>query len=81
MDKNIEFVKVAEFDTLPEAKNYCKENTMGLDEVGDYDNCTDGNGRNFHYEVFDGEPYILDEDGELVKKRESLYETEQYYFA
>lgn len=64
---------VADFDTLDEAKHYCDENTQGCDEcTGDYDEgCSDY----FHYEVYDGEKDILDEDGNVVDFYEPVYET------
>ena len=34
-NNNVECNKVAEFDTLDEAKAYCVENTKGYDEIGD----------------------------------------------
>ena len=48
---------VADFDTLAEAKHFCKENTKGHRKCGgNYERCCD----NFCYEVYDGEKDILD---------------------
>lgn len=78
-DRNVEVNKVAEFDTLEEATDYCNENTKGYDPVGENDNCWEGRGNNFHYEVYDGEKEILDEDGDVVDLNEPVYETGQFY--
>ena len=37
-NNNVEVNKVAEANTLDEAKAYCTENTKGHDEIGDNDN-------------------------------------------
>lgn len=78
-NNNVEVNKVAEANTLDEAKVYCTENTKGHDEIGDNDNCWEGRSNNFHYEVYDGEKEILDEDGDVVVLNEPVYETKQYY--
>ncbi len=78
-NNNVEVNKVAEANTLDEAKSYCTENTQGHDEIGDNDNCWEGRSNNFHYEVYDGEKEILDEDGDVVVLNEPIYETMQYY--
>ena len=66
---------VADFDTLAEAKHFCKENTKGLIKCeGDYER----GGDNFCYEVYDGEKDILDEDGNVVDFHEPVYETEVF---
>lgn len=76
-NNNVECNKVAEFDTLDEAKAYCVENTKGHDEIGDGDNCYEGRSNNFHYEVYEGDSdVILDEDGDVA---DFEYQTEQYY--
>ena len=69
---SVENNMVADFDTLDEAKQYCDENTEGCEEwERDYDGCSDY----FHYEVYDGEKDILDEDGNVVDFHEPVYET------
>lgn len=78
-NNNVEVNKVAEANTLDEAKAYCTENTKGYDEIGDNDNCWDGRSNNFHYEVYDGDKEILDEDGDVVDINEPVYETSQFY--
>lgn len=50
---NVETNKVAEFETLKEAKDYCAKNTEGCDEVCAEDNCYEHN-NNFWYEVYEG---------------------------
>lgn len=79
-NNNVECNKVAEFDTLDEAKAYCVENTKGHDEIGDGDNCYEGRSNNFHYEVYEGDSYvILDEDSDVADLKTPVYQTEQYY--
>lgn len=78
-NNTVEINLVADFDTLDEAKQYCTENTKGYDKVCDNDNCWEGRSNNFHYEVYDGEKQILDEDGDVVDINEPVYETPQYY--
>lgn len=77
---NVEINKVAEFDTLQEAKKYCYENTKGYNEVCAEDNSWEGRSNNFCYEVYDGIKEILDEDGDVVDIKEQVYETEHFYF-
>lgn len=78
-NNNVEVNKVAEANTLDEAKDYCTENTKGHDEIGGNDNCWEGRGNNFHYEVYDGDKEILDKDGDVVDFNEPVYETKQFY--
>lgn len=79
-NNNVECKKVAEFDSLEEAKAYCAENTKGYDEIGDGDNCYEGRSNNFRYEVYEGDSCIvLDEDGDVADFKDTVYETEQYY--
>nr|DAR03519.1 MAG TPA: hypothetical protein [Caudoviricetes sp.] len=78
-NNNVEVNKVSEANTLDEAKTYCTENTKGHDEIGDNDNCWEGRGNNFHYEVYEGDYEIKDEDGDLVDFKEPVYMTKQYY--
>lgn len=78
-NNTVEINLVADFDTLDEAKRYCTENTKGCDEIGDNDNCWEGRSNNFHFEVYDGEMEILDEDGDVVDLNEPVYETKQFY--
>ena len=78
-NNTVEINLVADFDTLDEAKQYCTDNTKGYDEIGDKDNCWEGNSNNFHYEVYDGDKEILDKDGDVVDFNEPVYETQQFY--
>ena len=78
-NNTVEINNVAEFATLDEAKQYCTDNTKGYDEIGDNDNFWEGRSNNFHYEVYDGEKEILDEDGDVVDFKEPVYMTKQYY--
>ena len=79
-NNNVEMNKVAEFDTLEEAKAYCVENTKGYDEIGDGDNCYEGRSNNFRYEAYEGDSYVvLDEDNEVSDFKDCVYQTEQYY--
>lgn len=78
-NNTVEINLVADFDSLDEAKQYCTDNTKGYDEVGDNDNCWEGRSNNFHYEVYDGDKEILDEDGDVVDFNEPVYETKQFY--
>lgn len=84
MDDNMDYFCVESFDTLDEAKEYCKSNTDGLSIVDDikdkgYYNHND----NFHYEVYDGAPVVItdDKDGNpLSVAKDSLYDSNQFYF-
>lgn len=78
-DRNVEIFQVAEFDTLEEAIAYCQRETAGYTEVGPNDNCYEGRGNNFAYEVYEGDPIILDEDGDIAETKDYVYRTEQYY--
>ena len=78
-NNNVEYNKVAECETLEEAKAYCTENTKGYDEVCNGDNCYEGRSNNFRYEVYEGEYIIKNEDGEVVDFKDSVYETPQFY--
>ena len=78
-NNTVEINLVADFDTLEEAKAYCEENTKEYDPVEDGDNCWEGLSNNFHYEVYDGEKEILDEDGDVVDFNEPVYMTNQFY--
>ena len=78
-NNTVEINLVADYDTLEEAKAYCEENTREYDPVEDSDNCWEGRSNNFHYEVYDGEKEILDEDGNVVDLKNPVYETEQFY--
>lgn len=85
-NNNVECTKVAEFDTLDEAKEYCKAETIGYDEVADGDNGYDGRSNNFRYEVYEGEPVVelLDEDGDVCDEKtifkKPVFQTKQYYY-
>lgn len=78
-NNNVECNEVAEFDTLGEAKQYCDENTKSYAEVDDRDNCYEGRGNNFCYEVYEGDPAIIDEDGDIVDLKEPVYSTNRFY--
>lgn len=76
-NNNIEVTKMAEFDTLEEAKAYCEAETKGYDEVADGDNDYEGRSNNFRYEVYEGEP-VEEVDGETISN-DPVYQTKQYY--
>lgn len=78
-NNNVECNQVAEFDTLEEAKAYCTENTKGYDEVCVGDNCYEGSGNNFCYEVYEANYIISTEDGEVTGFKDTIYKTEQFY--
>ena len=78
-DRNVESCQVAEFDTLEEAVAYCERETAGYTEVGPNDNCYEGRGNNFAYEFYEGDPIILDEDGDIAQTKDCVYRTKQYY--
>ena len=78
-DRNVESCQVAEFDTMEEAVAYCERETAGYTEVGPNDNCYEGRGNNFAYEVYEGDPIILDEDGDIAETKDCVYRTKQYY--
>lgn len=78
-NNNVEVNKVSEADTLDEAIAYCDENTKGHDLIGENDNCYEGRSNNFHYEVYEGDYEIKDEDGDVVDFKDSVYETQQFY--
>lgn len=85
LDNNVESNKVAEFETLQEAKEYCDGETAGRVNVDDRDNDYESHGNNFHLEVYEGEPidFVYDEDGEVGDEKatykEPVYQTRQYY--
>lgn len=78
-NRNVESCQVAEFGTLEEAIAFCKNETEGYDKVCPGDNCCEGRGNNFAYEVYEGDPIILDEDGDIAETKDYVYRTEQYY--
>ena len=78
-NNNIEVNKVAEVDTLDAAKAYCDKNTKGHDPIGENDNCYEGRSNNFHYEVYEGDYEIKDEDGVVVDFKDCVFETPQFY--
>ena len=78
-NRNVESCQVAEFDTMEEAVAYCERETAGYTEVGTNDNCYEGRGNNFAYEVYEGDPIILDEDGDIAEEKDCVYRTKQYY--
>lgn len=76
---NVESVMVAEFDTLADAVAYCDEETKGCELVADGDNRYENHNISFSYEVFEGNPLELDEDGDVTGLKNPTYETELYY--
>lgn len=79
-NNNVKSNKVAEFDSLEGARAYCAKNTKGCDEVCAEDNCYEHN-NNFWYEVYKGEDCaIYDEDGEVADLKQTVYETERFYY-
>ena len=78
-NNTVETNLVADFDTLEEAKAYCEGNIKEYDPVEDCDNSWEGRSNNFHYEIYDGEKEILDEDGYVVDFNEPVYMTNQFY--
>lgn len=78
-NRNVESFQVAEFGTLEEAIAFCCNETEGYDKVCPGDNCCEGRGNNFAYEVYEGDPIILDEDGDIAETKDYVYRTEQYY--
>lgn len=78
-DRNVEWTNVAEFDTLEEAKDYCDKGTQGFNRVSDKDNDFEGRGNNFCYKVYEGEPVVLDDAGDVMLLNNSVYETQWYY--
>ena len=76
---NVLMENVSEFDNLGEAVLYCIENTEGYDPVCDGDNNYEGCGNNFRYEIYEGHPIVIDENGDATDMKESVYETQWYY--
>lgn len=70
---------VAEFDTLAEAIAYSNEETKGCELVADGDNRYENRNISFRYEVYEGSPLELDEDGDVIGEKNPTYETELYY--
>lgn len=82
INNNAEYFCVESFDTLDEAKEYCRLNTEGLDLVDSRDNCYENYSNNFHYEVYDGAPVVIsvgEEGYPLSTSMDAVYETEQFY--
>ena len=77
-NNNVECYEVAAFDTLGEAKRFCAENTKSYPEVGDSDNCYESRSNNFCYQVYEGEPIVLDENGDADLK-EPVFCTNRFY--
>lgn len=74
IDNNVEFKKLAQFETLDEAKKYCNLYVKGDTLVDDEDNDYEGRGNNYHLEVYEDGP--VDEEKNL---KDTVYETERYY--
>lgn len=76
----VESFEVKRFETLEEAKAYCEKEVQGLEEIAedDTDDCMSSN-TNHCYEVYDGEIFEVDEDGEIIKDKEPIFVTKRYY--
>lgn len=77
-NNNLKINKVAEFDTIEEARGFCVKMTEDCDLVLPGDNNWEARGNNFHCEVFDGEPIEVKE-GDITDLKEPVYQTKQYY--
>lgn len=80
-NNNVESNQVADFDTLEQAKQYCTEECKGYEPVCDGDTEYEHRATTKHYEVFDGDPRILDEDGDVVDFNDPVYVTGSYYIS
>lgn len=76
---NVENTEMAAFNTLEEAKSYCAEETRGCEPVSDNDNRADDQNISFCFEVYDGDPIVLDEDGDVVETKNPTYTTDWFY--
>ncbi|WP_315170224.1 hypothetical protein [Alloprevotella tannerae] len=75
----VEIFEVAKFETLEEAKAYCEKEVQGLEEIYDNDTDCDSSNTNHCYEVYDGEMFEVDEDGEIIEDNEPIFVTKRYY--
>ena len=78
-NNNVESNRVADVNTLEQAKQYCLDECDGYESVCNGDTEYEHRATTKHYEVFDGDPYVLDEDGDVVDFKEPVYETGCYY--
>lgn len=78
-NNNVESNQVADFNTLEQAKQHCLDECDGYESVCNRDTEYEHRATTKHYEVFDGDPYVLDEDGDVVDFKEPVYETGCYY--
>lgn len=76
---NVESFMIAEFDTLAEAKEYCTNETKGCIPVSEDDTRVDNHNISFYYEVYDGNPLVVDEDGDVTGLKDPVYETDTFY--
>jgi hypothetical protein len=76
---NVESTQVADFDTLEQAKQYCAEECKGYEPVRDGDTEYEHHASSKFYEVYDGDPRIFDEDGDLEDFKNPIYRTDCFY--
>ena len=75
----VESFEVAKFETLEEAKAYCEKEVQGLEELNESDTDCESRNTNHWYEVYDGEMFEVDEDGEIVRDKDPIFVTKRYY--
>lgn len=75
----VESFEVAKFETLEEAKAYCEKEVQGFEELNESDTDCESSNTNHWYEVYDGEMFEVDEDGEIIEDKEPIFVTKRYY--
>ncbi len=75
----VESFEVAKFETLEEAKAYCEKEVQGLEELDYNDTDCESRNTNHWYEVYDGEMFEVDEDGDIVGDKDPVFVTKRYY--
>lgn len=75
----VESFEVAKFETLEEAKAYCEKEVQGLEELNESDTDCESRSTNHWYEVYEGEMFEVDEDGEIIEDNEPIFVTKRYY--
>jgi len=75
----VETFEVAKFETLEEAKAFCNREVEGLEELDYNDTDCESRNTNHWYEVYDGEMFEVDEDGDIVGDKDPVFVTKRYY--
>lgn len=75
----VESFEVERFETLEEAKAFCNREVEGLEELDYNDTDCESRNTNHWYEVYDGEMFEVDEDGDIVGDKDPVFVTKRYY--